>query len=404
MVKKILLHISIVNAVVLSTSLLMPAMNAVAIQVIPKGINQALGEDKAISEARFKANFKTAVMTYRKELRTFWPNAEVSSTTRAVFYSKQFSEKRVIDFKANEIQISTPNIRKGSVLDYRKMQIELHSAISSLLSMNMISAINNDPINRAMEQLTGIRYAQDLDTMGKDLILGELFSNERPSSKAIERMASKLTKTAYIRYPAVASLSLALNIQERTNYIVKLPQKRLRLKAKAYKPFINENAQKYRLPASLIFAIIHAESSFNPLARSQAPAFGLMQIMPYTAGKDASNLIYNKVKILSPSYLYNPKANIQVGSAYFHILYYRYLKDITDSRARMYCAIAAYNAGTGAVMTTLAGRNSIRKAVPIINKMKANDVLRKLIRQLPSAETRHYLNKVLSLKKTYAQI
>ena len=70
----------------------------------------------------------------------------------------------------------------------------------------------------------------------------------------------------------------------------------------------------------------------------------------------------------------------------------------------MYCAIAAYNAGTGAVMTTLAGRNSIRKAVPIINKMKANDVLRKLIRQLPSAETRHYLNKVLSLKKTYAQI
>jgi hypothetical protein len=36
--------------------------------------------------------------------------------------------------------------------------------------------------------------------------------------------------------------------------------------------------------------------------------------------------------------------------------------------------------------------------------MKANDVLRKLIRQLPSSETRNYLNKVLSLKKTYAQI
>jgi membrane-bound lytic murein transglycosylase C len=404
MIKKLFSHLSLASIAVLFISLLMPAMNTLAVQVIPKGINQATDNDKVISEVEFKTNFKTAVTAYRKELRTFWPNAEVSSTTRAVFYSKQFSEKYVIDFKSNEIQVSTPNLRKGNVLDYRKMQKELHSAITNLLSMDLASAINDDPINQTMEKLTGIRYAQDLGAMGRDLILGELFSNERPSIKAIERMASKLTKTAYIRYPAMASLSLAVNIRDRTNYIVKLPQRRLHQKAKMYKPFINENAQKYRLPPSLIFAIIHAESSFNPLARSQAPAFGLMQIMPYTAGKDASRLIYNKVKILSPSYLYNPKANIQVGAAYFHILYYRYLKDITDSRARLYCAIAAYNAGTGAVMTTLAGRNSISKAVPTINKMKANDVLRKLIRQLPSSETRNYLNKVLSLKKTYAQI
>jgi membrane-bound lytic murein transglycosylase C len=404
MVKNILSNIRRVKAPVLFVSLLIAAMNVAAVQVIPKGMNQASGKDEAVSEAEFTANFSKAVTAYRNEIRAMWPNAEVSSPTRAVFYSKQFSEKHVIDFQANEIQISTPNIRKGNVLDYRKMQKKIHKAITDLLTMDLETAINNDPINQKVEQLTGIRYAKDLGAMGRDLILSELFIDDRPSIKAIERMASKLTKTAYIRYPAVASLSVALNIEDRTNYIVKLPQKRLRQKAKKYKPYINDNAQKYRLPPSLIFAIIHAESSFNPLARSQAPAFGLMQIMPYTAGKDASHLIYNEVKILSPSYLYNPKANIQVGAAYFHILYYRYLKDITDSRARMYCAIAAYNAGTGAVMTTLAGRNSISRAVPTINKMKANDVLRKLIRQLPSSETRNYLNKVLSLKKTYAQI
>jgi membrane-bound lytic murein transglycosylase C len=185
---------------------------------------------------------------------------------------------------------------------------------------------------------------------------------------------------------------------------VKLPEKRLRKKAKRYKQFVYAYAQKYSLPSSLVFAIIHAESAFNPLARSQAPAFGLMQIMPHSAGKDASNLIYKKTKILSPSYLYNPKKNVQIGAAYFHILYYRYLKGITDSRARMYCAIAAYNAGTGAVMKTLTGRSSISNAIQSINKMAANDVLRKLIRHLPSSETREYVNKVLSLKKTYAQL
>ena len=70
----------------------------------------------------------------------------------------------------------------------------------------------------------------------------------------------------------------------------------------------------------------------------------------------------------------------------------------------MYCAIAAYNAGTSAVMRTLTGRGSIKKAIPSINNMAANDVLRKLIRHMPSSETRDYVNKVLSLKKTYAQL
>lgn len=407
MVKKISQNTRLIACLTIFGCLITSSISTAAVQVIPKGFNQGAStsaKDIQMSEAKLKANFTKAVKAYRKELRTYWPDAEVSSTTRAVFYAPKYTEKQVIDFKANELQISMPSIRQGKVLNYREMQKRLHSTISELLSMDLVTAINRDPINQKMEQLSGIRYAQDLGAVGRDLILGELFKNERPSVKSIERMASKLTKTAYIRYPAVASLNLAFAFNDRTTYIVKLPEKRLRKKAKRYKPFVYDYAQKYSLPPSLVFAIIHAESSFNPLARSQAPAFGLMQIMPHTAGKDASGLIYKKAKVLSPSYLYNPKKNVQVGAAYFHILYYRYLKGITDSRARMYCAIAAYNAGTGAVMKTLTGRSSISKATPSINKMTANDVLRKLIRHMPSAETRNYVNKVLSLKKTYAQL
>jgi len=388
-------------------SLLFSSFASSAVQVIPRGYNDnsanANGE-VALSEGQLKANFKKALKAYRSELRAYWPDAEVSSKTRLVFYSEDLQQKKVIDFKSNEIQITTPSIYQGKTLNYREMQSHLKLTIKKLLTMNLQAAVNQDPINATMEQLSGIRYAQDLGAMGKDLILGELFRDERPAIKSIERMAAKLSKAAYIRYPAVASLNWAFTSSNRTSYIISLPDSRTRTKATRYKSFIYDYAQKYSLPPSLVFAIIHAESHFNPLARSQAPAFGLMQIMPHTAGLDASNLIYKKQKVLSPSYLYNPKKNIQVGAAYFHILYYRYLKGVSDSKARLYCAIAAYNAGTTSVMKALTGRNSISKAVPSINNMSANDVLRKLLRHMPSSETRNYLNKVLNLQKTYAQL
>lgn len=398
-----------IPALILSL-ILVPAANSTAVQVIPKGYqkiqnnNDNNASDTQLSEQQLKAHFKQAMTEHRSQIRAYWADAEISSKTRLVMYSDDFQQKRAIDFKANEIQITMPSIHTGKVLNYRQMQQNLQNTLVELLQMDLASAISKDPINQKMEAQSGIRYAQDLGGLGQDLILSELFRNERPSLKSVERMARKLTKSAYIRYPAVASLNLAFTFNDRTTYIISLPEKRIRMKAKRYKSFIYDYAQTYNLPPSLIFAIIHAESSFNPLARSQIPAFGLMQIVPHSAGQDATKMLFNKRQVLSPSYLYNPRKNVQVGAAYLHILYYRYLRDIQDSKSRLYCAIAAYNAGTTSVMRTLTGQSSISGSVNSINRMSSNDVLRRLIRQMPSSETREYLNKVLSLQKTYGQL
>lgn len=396
--------------ILLLSLVLIPTVSSEALQVIPKGYQKNSDQqdssalDTQLSEQELKNNFKQAMTEYRAELRAHWPDAEISSKTRLVLYSDNYQEKQAIDFKANEIQITMPSIKKGKEYDYRAMQANLYETVKYLLSMDLETAINKDPINSKMEQLSGIRYAQDLGGLGRDLLLSELFREERPTIKAVERMAQKLTKSAYIRYPAVASLKLAFAFNDRTTYIVNLPEKRIRMKAKRYKPFIYDYANSYSLPPSLVFAIIHAESSFNPLARSQIPAFGLMQIVPHTAGRDATHMLFKKQRVLSPSYLYNPKKNVQVGAAYLHLLYYRYLREISDSKSRLYCAIAAYNAGLSSVMRTLTGQSSINNASSAINRMSSNDVLRKLIRQMPSAETREYVNKVLSLQKTYGQL
>lgn len=95
---------------------------------------------------------------------------------------------------------------------------------------------------------------------------------------------------------------------------------------------INRFASEHGVPASLVRAVIWAESGFNPRARSPKGAVGLMQIMPSTAadlGIDPSDEI----------------ANIEGGTRYLGEMLARY----AGSRDQLVRALAAYNAGPGRV-------------------------------------------------------
>lgn len=97
--------------------------------------------------------------------------------------------------------------------------------------------------------------------------------------------------------------------------------------------YIDEAATKERLEPALLRAVIRVESNFNHKATSRVGAKGLMQIMPLTAEE-----LGNK-KALDHR---NPRANILAGSSYLR-------KMINEFRGDMKKAIAAYNAGPGAV-------------------------------------------------------
>ena len=93
---------------------------------------------------------------------------------------------------------------------------------------------------------------------------------------------------------------------------------------------VEETARKYDVDPLLIHAVIQAESNYNPFAVSPKGAEGLMQLIPATA------------KRFGIENAFDPKQNIDAGVRYLKLLQ----KAFQDDRL----ALAAYNAGEGAVV------------------------------------------------------
>jgi soluble lytic murein transglycosylase-like protein len=87
-------------------------------------------------------------------------------------------------------------------------------------------------------------------------------------------------------------------------------------------------ADDARLPVSLLAAVAHVESRFQPGARSAKGAVGLLQLMPQTAA----------ALRVDPA---RPEANILGGA--------RFLRAMLDRFGSSDLALAAYNAGPAAV-------------------------------------------------------
>jgi hypothetical protein len=97
----------------------------------------------------------------------------------------------------------------------------------------------------------------------------------------------------------------------------------------ALSPIIDEAAHVADIDTALLMAVIDVESGGNPQAVSPKGATGLMQLMPGTGERHGA------------SNLFDPRQNITAGA--------RYLRELTRQFSELPLALAAYNAGEGAV-------------------------------------------------------
>ncbi len=93
-------------------------------------------------------------------------------------------------------------------------------------------------------------------------------------------------------------------------------------------PHAREAARRYGIPEDLFLRLVQQESGWNPRARSHKGATGLAQLMPGTAAKLGVN----------PN---DPVQNLHGGARYLRMMYNQF--------GNWRLALAAYNAGPGAV-------------------------------------------------------
>ncbi|OEF57579.1 murein transglycosylase [Enterovibrio norvegicus] len=214
----------------------------------------------------------------------------------------------------------------------------------------------------------------------------------------IAEQAVQIETPVEVKAPAVTEKPVVAVKPEKkiVSYTVKLPENALKSRASTFQPLVEKESERWDVEAALVMAIMHSESSFRPDAKSHVPAYGLMQVVPTSAGHDVNKQVHKIDAPMKADDLYVPPFNVEAGTAYLNILNTRYLRSITNEESRMYCVIAAYNTGAGNVARAFNADRStnIRKAAHVINAMTPDEVYEHMINNLPYDETKNYLKKV----------
>lgn len=148
----------------------------------------------------------------------------------------------------------------------------------------------------------------------------------------------------------------------------------------AYRELVDQEARAHGVDPFLLWALMRQESWFGPFARSGAPALGLTQVTPLTAGDIARGLGRSGFVVED---LYRPAESVAFGAWYL-----AQQQRLLDRRP--FLALAAYNAGPGSALRWR-GDNA---AIPADDFFLAIDF----------AETRGYVQRIYEQYWVYREL
>ncbi len=334
--------------------------------------NDAFKEYGIMNEEEFK-NYrereKEQYEKFRSDIKTLWGEFLESSRKCWVHYGEDMQSVGVVDFERGVVRVDVIGKEEDAL---NSLSARLSYAVKSIITSTQPAEglPENEPILHGQVSIPG----------------GE-------GDSALEEFAGKIVEKANVEVAP-----------ERKKISVEFPlvSDHLRRRAKKYYSIIHKYCEKYDLSISHVMATVHAESYFNPLARSSGNAYGLMQLVPETGGRDAFRFVYGRDGVPTPDLLYNPEKNIELGCAYIYLLKSRHFGDVTNELNNLYCSIAGFNTGPGNVAAAFTGKKELSGAVKIINGFKNPDyVYAHLLDKLPFYETRAYLKNVVDLMRVY---
>ncbi|WP_051610037.1 murein transglycosylase domain-containing protein [Marinospirillum insulare] len=359
--------------------------------------NDGFANYKAELEKDFAAYQKAIDEEFKQfkgQVKKVWGDENIGSSTVYVKYSDDLKTRTIIDYEKGTMTVEVVADKNATGMGSKVRQEMIETA-----GTRVSDAYKSDPLLQRVEKRVDSSVThQEKARVSNEFVVGDVLTGKaNPTKQEVQESVVKAaTETGKGSKRDAAQAGAAV-------FAFSIPLSRVRIsnKYEQFMPAVKKYSAKEKIDPALVLAIMHSESAFNPMAKSHIPAYGLMQIVPRSAGKDASEKVYGKQRLLSASYLYNSDNCIKMGCAYLNILYYRYLSKIENPESRTYCVIAAYNTGAGNVAKAFGAGTNITRAAGTINRMSPQQVFNKLVSDLPYAETQNYMKKVTPRYKAY---
>ena len=328
-------------------------------------------DDYQTEQERLYQNFKD-------EVEKKWDEFKFSSKKTYVDYDGDLNARGSIDFENGEIEVEVI-----VDADPKQTSSEEKEAGEELLKKKLTQMVKKE--------------ADDKEPLLKDQL------QDKQGQEVTDKNADSFAKETVKEQTVKKEKFTAKDGTERIKYTVKVKMQpdHVKTRAERFKEEVLTQSKRFNIDPAIAMAIMQTESSFNPKARSNIPAFGLMQLVPKSGARDAYNHVYKQDKLVSGKYLYVPSNNIELGCAYISKIRHAYFKNIQNDKSAYYCTISAYNTGPGNVAKAITGTTKLRPTTQKVNTMEPDQVYNTLKADLPYEETRNYLEKVIKRIEYY---
>src|SRR5882757_11278915 len=332
-----------------------------------KGLNQAVASDTkdiASELQQLRRKFAEALAQLKTNVQKRWGKNDDKVADRTVYvkYTQGYKSRVITDFDHGFLTVET--------LDEKDPTGSLKTAITAAL------LTSSDPAS--VDLFTDKDVTLDADR--KPYLYGLVHDNQ---GKPIRTRAQAEQFARYLVAQKVQTRAVNSEQGGKTALFVKLTMvKNFEAKgAERYRASVDKYAAQYNVSPSLVLAIMRTESNFNPFAVSGAPAYGLMQLVPTSGGREALKRVQGVDQTPTPEYLFDPEHNIELGTAYLGVLGSTEFHAIDNQSSRDYCVIAAYNTGPRNVTRTFASDK--REAFNDINGLEPAVLYDRLRTSLP---------------------
>ena len=328
---------------------------------------------------------KEAYDRYVKEREVTWGKGNVKESTQKdwVEYSKDGNSRSSVDFETGEATIEIIQ-EPGKPVDQKKIE----ESLKVLITNKGTTKDYDSEVEKAVP-------LQDKPVLENQVVTP---SGEKVTEQNIDKNVKEIAENVK---PEVKTIKGSDNVERQVVTIkLELAPDHIKTRAKDYINEVQKYCDKFGVDPALAFAIMQTESSFNPKAKSYVPAYGLMQIVPRTAGADCAQSLKKPFSAPTGNYLYEPENNIEMGVHYLSLLKKRYFTNVNNKDSQTLCVIASYNTGAGNVARALRGDTKIGKAIPQINEMSYDQLFKYFEKNL-MPETQNYIRKVTERMNNY---